>query len=625
MSFNKELYLEELSLALSNVMEDIGISQSMITFRRIACWLQESYNSFQDRRYIFGSQSEGSTTLGLNSDFDQLIYSPNKQSVGLHLSTMRVEDNNDHLVQTPFTLPQCCSLQLVWPKQITDQTYAKLGFILMQLPYSTDFLATQWRMSTNLTERCLMFDLNLVHMKAYAVTKLLRKEYLKRIVGDRLSTFHLKTVLMFTVEQTPPEIWTDKNLVQCIIRCLKTLTRFLKCRNCPHYTTSGVNVFANKIKVHEYQLLLKMLDVFVSTNLYNLFAMKIDDVGQRMSAAFWSENHPTNNYQLPSREENEHSIIKTVLENVMLHSPIRLMKHAILEKYNKCTASMLVDALQADIPRLKLFSCTEENLIKNNAIDMWIQTFRSNIATIQASSCIDQKTPITKEITMLYETSIKSGMLACYLKFSSMLIVTGQNERAVSLLLEIEEQIQPIIEVVPFPGSPEPVCCRTTKSITPSAIKYILKMSLPIVFLHYEVNCIPQFLAYEIYSTYIPTLNNDAAKDYVSTMKNDVTVDALPLLYYLKFVACRLIGKTDLQQAAFDEILKFRIPVHQIGQRKATVGATTMNMIGHCWELNNNFIEAVKDYSSSQEINPHNNAASWHIFSLVGRCLLGEK
>ncbi|XP_052217870.1 uncharacterized protein LOC127835461 [Dreissena polymorpha] len=110
-----------------------------------------------------------------------------------------------------------------------------------------------WRYTTNLSEKCLMFDLNIVQMKAYVVTKMIRKECFAPIIGDSLSTFHLKTALLFTVELFPPVIWTEPCLLVCVMKCLLTLKRFLNRRYCPHYTISGVNLFSEKLSTHEYK------------------------------------------------------------------------------------------------------------------------------------------------------------------------------------------------------------------------------------------------------------------------------------------------------------------------------------------------------------------------------------
>ncbi|KAH3833098.1 hypothetical protein DPMN_106399 [Dreissena polymorpha] len=102
-------------------MDDIGVSEDIIQFRRQSCLFQESFNSWKEVTYIFGSQSEGSTTLGMESDHDTLQLCYRNIYVGLDFSDMRMENLNHLLVQTLLNLPQCCSLQKVGSRVDTDK------------------------------------------------------------------------------------------------------------------------------------------------------------------------------------------------------------------------------------------------------------------------------------------------------------------------------------------------------------------------------------------------------------------------------------------------------------------------------------------------------------------------
>ncbi|XP_052766967.1 uncharacterized protein LOC128207840 [Mya arenaria] len=82
---------------------------------------------------------------------------------------------------------------------------------LTSYPYSK----WQWRFSTSLMERFLIFDFSPVQVKVYTLTKIIRKTFLKPVFGDRFSTFHIKTAMMFTIENYPLDIWREDNIVQC--------------------------------------------------------------------------------------------------------------------------------------------------------------------------------------------------------------------------------------------------------------------------------------------------------------------------------------------------------------------------------------------------------------------------
>ncbi|KAH3829326.1 hypothetical protein DPMN_131322 [Dreissena polymorpha] len=87
------------------------------------------------------------------------------------------------------SLPKQCNIVFErprpghWPSNKTLKKAKKYGvFIVPQGPPKSTNICTydnfdyQWRISTNLTERLFMFSLNTVHLKAYILTKMIRKE-----------------------------------------------------------------------------------------------------------------------------------------------------------------------------------------------------------------------------------------------------------------------------------------------------------------------------------------------------------------------------------------------------------------------------------------------------------------
>ncbi|KAH3778174.1 hypothetical protein DPMN_179627 [Dreissena polymorpha] len=369
-------------------MEDIGVTKEIIHFRRHVHLLQETVISILQKPSetdvrIFGSQSEGSTTTGMQSDTDTL-YSSTKRiaRIDSHLPYRYASMgcNMSLVIKNVMSLSQCCSLQLVklgddgkiipltvenikakiddqcvldnqgrallsnssalkkmssnceewtheleqhgpaitlhddtdlvvsincssipadyralftalnqrghWPKPETKIQANKCGLylmapgnlsstftydpvrsaVIMHVRYVSDYFNSQWRMSTNMIERLLMFDLNIVQMKTYILTKIIRIEFLKHIVGDRLSTFYMKTALLFTVETFPEDIWTKDNLVQCVLFCLIKLRRFLKRRVCPLIQLAVSICFMTNFKSMNIQRLLPHFQSLLTLN-----------------------------------------------------------------------------------------------------------------------------------------------------------------------------------------------------------------------------------------------------------------------------------------------------------------------------------------------------------------------
>jgi len=143
----------------------------------------------------------------------------------------------------------------------------------------------EWRITPNLIERKLMFSLNMVQRKCLVVLKMIKKEQLVKYIcheGCKITTFHFKTALFFTLERTPSNVWTKPRLLECIVRTFRTISEFLFQGRCPHYIVDGVDLFDGKL-CRECQISLeKAIKVMIQDDMRVLFHLQIDDLGQRL-------------------------------------------------------------------------------------------------------------------------------------------------------------------------------------------------------------------------------------------------------------------------------------------------------------------------------------------------------
>ncbi|XP_052769133.1 uncharacterized protein LOC128209231 [Mya arenaria] len=176
--------------------------------------------------------------------------------------------------ESPTKHSMCRSKALMVPSKLPSYPYSKW----------------QWRFSTTLMERFLMFDFSHVQVKTYTLTKIIRKNISKPLYGDRFSTFHIKTAMMFTIENYPAEIWREDNILKCVCLLLKTIKRWVKRKHCPHFTISGVNLFVGKLNFWELPKLCSMISHLVNTKLQCLFHTHMDNIGLRLLKCSGFEN-----------------------------------------------------------------------------------------------------------------------------------------------------------------------------------------------------------------------------------------------------------------------------------------------------------------------------------------------
>ncbi|KAH3859177.1 hypothetical protein DPMN_101893 [Dreissena polymorpha] len=119
--------IEEFSLKVSEVMDDIGVTEELINFRMYMNDLNEKIEGMimkDSLHYIVGSQSEGSTTLGMDSDSDALTCGTKMIAI-LDLSKRYSLTDTILVVKNPVSFPQSCSLQHVGTFSVSPFIYSQ--------------------------------------------------------------------------------------------------------------------------------------------------------------------------------------------------------------------------------------------------------------------------------------------------------------------------------------------------------------------------------------------------------------------------------------------------------------------------------------------------------------------
>ncbi|KAH3855749.1 hypothetical protein DPMN_098318 [Dreissena polymorpha] len=712
--------IESLSIKLCTVLEDIGVTEEVIKFRRYVCGLSDFLstilNHSHGKVHIFGSQVEGSTTLGMHSDTDMLVYK-DTWAAYTDLSGCLPSKISFLAIKTTTSCPQCYSLQYVaqlsentflparegfgcsfkeltsnwdpfmldeegrlllsnrcigntwfqktsqldpndkleqhgpasilndsqdfvygmqcpnlpdecrvlfsrsnpghWPKQDTTKKAEQCGvffifpgnightcsydterkMVTMNIQYQRNIASRQWRVSTNKIELLLMCDLDIIQIKAYILTKMIRKQFLKPIVCDQLSTYHMKTALLFTVEKYPMEIWNTKTLVHCVLSCLKTLRRFLQERYCPHYSVANVNLFAGKLKISHFPPLIQELTKIINSDLQCVYTLNTDCLGERLKPF-----QATQTITLISRKKYC-SMTMSQLFYVLwrpLHGNFDMTGRKITMQKFRTLMKRLAQNLEHSISYPEDYSFQ---------LEIVYQKIINTIATTDASANIADKKPIANDIHEMYKSSLRSGQISNYLKYASMLVCIHDYDRAVSLLKDIENMItQDMVQVSMISDETvfEPVIARAHKGLTPNEMLKVFQAKIiqNIDFTIFEINCTPRNFIYEMY-------NRFHTADYQNWI---AVVDAKPFLYYLQYLAHEA---TEGKYAAMAKLSNYCISTKGF-RLKGGLG-TAYNLMGNILELENMASETWQVYVMSARLQPRNNAAYWHICRLLSQ------
>ncbi|XP_052766322.1 uncharacterized protein LOC128207441 isoform X2 [Mya arenaria] len=695
-----------MSLRLSRVLGDIGINKKMVSLRRRTWLLIEkqftiTFTAFHNKIqtfFNFGSQSEGTTTIGMKSDVDLLRLDVNNP-VLLDMSEWEPGKESLCVIKNEHTPPQHCNLQLLetdisqsvkeilmdrridlevdmagrvllkntvgessmkkrwgddYNKQGPSRTMNKDLDIVMSFPcthfpeeclflfnrprpghyprpeilsqarQTTAFIIPQghaessrpqleWRFSTSLIERLLMFDLDINQIKVYTFLKIIRITYFKPVFGDRLSTFHFKTALMFTLETYPSSIWNKNNLLQCVIYCLTTLRRWCRIAYCPHYTISDVNLFLGKLSKFEMDHISSMLSDMIENILDFVVNIKMDDISKRMLELTGLE---LSQVQTKTRfRGNTLDILKACLNN-LLDSLYTLFVFKI------ASATVEAEGLLIEYDNvLKMYATFMQEGIDSfrDVSGLIVKLISSTSASVQISMHIQSCQPISQGIYNMYQANLDSDLSSSRLKFASMLYCTGQYEEAATMLDHTDGLLHHP-DVWQFCLSPERVQFEPTYNFLCKALDQPVSevvrssVALSVIFLRQELRCVPKHLVYEMYRTFT---HEDILRrrKWCDDFMNLATIDSFPFLYYLQYLTYKQLGNNVRKVIAMVN-LSFCL---QKESKAPGYKETTTNLMAHCMELENRLDTAWRLYAKSLQAFPNNNAAVWHMAIILNK------
>ncbi|XP_063414815.1 uncharacterized protein LOC134696799 [Mytilus trossulus] len=111
----------------------------------------------------------------------------------------------------------------------------------------------EWRVSFLLQERELVWNFNDTQLQCFILMKNILKKFLHPIAPEELSSYHMKTVLLWQSENNPQHLWQPKYLLRCTINCLLFLKHCIEKRYLEHYIDRRKNLFSYRFENHIFK------------------------------------------------------------------------------------------------------------------------------------------------------------------------------------------------------------------------------------------------------------------------------------------------------------------------------------------------------------------------------------
>jgi len=128
------------------------------------------------------------------------------------------------------------------PRNLVDKVYSG-GFALVGKPSSASGdVHKEWRLSFSTAEMTLIQSFNDCQSKVYYLLRSIYVQYLKEKASGILSSYNLKTTILWMLEEKPSRYWSTERIPEIILDIFQKLKDSLKSRFCPHYFLPAHNL-----------------------------------------------------------------------------------------------------------------------------------------------------------------------------------------------------------------------------------------------------------------------------------------------------------------------------------------------------------------------------------------------
>ncbi|KAH3786004.1 hypothetical protein DPMN_164102 [Dreissena polymorpha] len=244
----------------------------------------------------------------------------------------------------------------------------------------------------------------------------------------------------------------------------------------------------------------------------------------------------------------------------------------------------------------------------------------NTLASMKASKSIEMRRPIKEDIVKMFELSLSPSQIPNHLKYASMLVCTQQYTRAEALLQQVEGMISSdMIHVsINRPHTMLQAGAMHTTGVSSSTdilMRRVTRLLFDVAFKTVEISCMPGHLVFEMYRT--GKQNERSASDRKHSWINNFAVEvcAKPFLHYLQYLSSKDVYA---KQVALSKLIEY---CNMEFYRNPGHFETTLNLVGHIYELEKRFPDACNTYITSVKLVPQKNAAYWHLFRLLGNSI----
>ena len=552
-----------------------------------------------------------------------------KEGPAIHMDAVKNLQSSDTVVALACTdWPECAQEWLSrkrihgWPSKELIKKCNSLGIILVSACHpASDEKQFQWRISFSHQERLLVTQFNSVQLKCYILLKIIKKELIKQYIKeDTLTSYHLKTCMLYILENTPSELWVPENLVGCLIMCLRQIHLWIRDEKIPNYFIPGENMLDRITKPELRQTLADRIDWILNCTIRDVLCnLQTDNIGYYLMRFPIRRRNPLVRLRLRVR-----SLRSPLITTSQVRSFITF--RCVYQPYSECLRNdrdsrisqmkeVLVHTISDLAGTTRITINSEEET--RRALSLILPFLYLSLVSCEIVQRIDNPTEavqyILKDKVWFPADPINSS---AKLKQASALSMLGYQQLALDVLSSFTVRDKLSLCSCYFPvvhGQEIQVLAQTTQykhDIT--TIELLRDYNQPCVhFFPHEQQITPVAINYEMIRSYVTPFkllekHYDNPEWYMLGV-----VDGHFLQLFLLYLNHRALGQNS--QATVDVKKMIRL----LNSNTVCHRETCLNLLGYVHKDRGEIHRAVQCFDKSLQTNPLCNAAFWHLCFLI--------
>ena len=510
-----------------------------------------------------------------------------------------------------------------WPSKELIKQCKSLGFIVVSACHpASDEKQFQWRISFSHQERLFVTQFKSVQLKCYILLKIIKEELIQQYIKeDTLTSYHLKTCMLYILENTPSELWVPENLVGCLIMCLRQIHLWIRDENIPNYFIPGENMLDRITTPELRRKLAARIDWTLNCDIRNVLCnLQTDNIGFYLM-------------RFPIRRRDP--LVRLYVRVKSLRSPLITTSQIRLVITFKCVYQPYIGCLRYDRgSRIKYMKEVLVHTISDlagttritihteeetrRALSLILPFLHLSLLSCEIVQRIDKPTEAVQYILkdnawFLADPIISSAKL----KQASVLSMLGHQQLSFKVLssFTIADKFAmcDCYEPVVVTGPDLQLLAQVTQDRQDiTAVELLREYIQPCVhFFPHEQQITPVAINYEMIRSYVTSLKL-LQKHYIyPNWYRWGAVDGHFLRWFLLYLNRRDLGQNS--RATVDVKKMIRL----LNSNTVCHRETCLNLLGYVHRDRGEISRAVQCFDKSLQTNPLCNAAFWHLCFLI--------